>query len=55
MMKQSRSFEVSVAEAVVKILFAVGHFIIYRKTREGEKRNLADGVGGAVEGLVEHF
>ena len=50
---QSRSWEFSIAEVVAKILFAVGHFVIYRKTRKGEKQNLADGVGGAGTDFLE--
>ena len=50
---QSRSWEVSIAEIVVKILFAIGHFVIYRKTRTGEKQNLADGIGGAGTDFLE--
>ena len=44
----------SLAEFAVKIAFAVGHYIIYRKTRVEEKQNLADGVGGAVSDLAEN-
>lgn len=50
---QSNSWVISIAEAGVKIAFAIGHFILYRKTRDGEKQRLADGVGGAVTGLLE--
>ena len=50
---QSHSWVVSIAEAVVKIAFAIGHFILYRKTRDGEKQRLADKVGGVVTNLVD--
>ena len=50
---QSKSWEVSIAEAAVKILFAIGHFVIYHKTRRDEKQNLADGIGGAGTDFLE--
>lgn len=50
---QSRSWEVSIAEVVAKIAFAVGHFVIYRKTRDDEKQHLADGIGGAGTDFLE--
>jgi hypothetical protein len=50
---QSKSWIVSIAEAVAKIAFAIGHFILYRKTRDGEKQRLADKVGGTVTDLVD--
>lgn len=50
---QSNSWIVSIAEAGVKIGFAIGHFILYRKTRDGEKQRLADGVGGAITNLLD--
>ena len=49
---QSRSWEVSVAEVVIKLLFAVAHFVVYRKTMEGEKERLADQVGDGMAGFV---
>lgn len=45
----------SLAEIVVKVLFAIGHFVIYRKTRDDEKKNLADSLGGAATNLLESF
>ena len=51
---QSRSWEVSIAEVVVKILFAIGHFVIYRKTRNDEKQHLANGIGGAGTDFLEN-
>ena len=39
----------------MKIAFALGHFVIYRKTRKDEKQHLADGAGDAVEGFVQGF
>ena len=53
MIVQSRCWQTAIAEVVVKFLFAIGHFIIYRKTRKDEKQHLADGVGGAVTGFIE--
>lgn len=53
MMSQSKSWEVSVAEVVVKIAFAIGHFVVYRKTRGDEKQHFADGVGGAGTDFLE--
>lgn len=44
---QSRSWDVSIAEIVGKIVFAVGQFFVYRRTRDDEKHHLANGVGGA--------
>ncbi len=38
---------------MVKILFAIGHFVIYRKTRADEKQNLANGIGGAGTDFLE--
>ncbi len=52
---QSNSWVVSIVEVAVKILFAIGHFVIYRKTRDDEKQHLADGLGGAVTDIVENF
>ena len=43
------------AEIAFKVVFAIGHFIIYRKTRDDEKQHLADGLGGAVTDIVEDF
>lgn len=43
------------AEFALKAAFAIGHFVIYRKTREDEKQHLADGLGDATTGLVESF
>ncbi|CAD6572330.1 MAG: hypothetical protein ASARMPREDX12_005118 [Alectoria sarmentosa] len=51
---QSRSWEVSIAEVVAKILFAIGHFVIYRKTRDDEKQHLANGIGGAGTDFLEN-
>ena len=51
--QQSSSWETSLAEFVIKAAFAVGHFILYRKTRDDEKQNLADRLGGATTDLVE--
>ena len=51
---QTSSWKVSIAECVAKVAFAIGHFVIYRKTRENEKQNLADGLGGAFSDLAEH-
>lgn len=45
----------SVAEIALKIIFAVRHFIIYRKTRKGEKQRLANDMGSAFTTLVEDF
>ncbi|KAL8793859.1 MAG: hypothetical protein Q9195_003585 [Heterodermia aff. obscurata] len=39
---QGGSWNVSIAEVVVKILFAIGHFYIYRKKEPLEKQNFAD-------------
>lgn len=50
---QSKCWDLAIAEVVAKILFAMGHFIIYRKTRRDEKERLADGVGGAVTDFIE--
>ncbi|KAF6224522.1 hypothetical protein HO133_011099 [Letharia lupina] len=50
---QSKSWEVSLAEVVAKIVFAVGHYVIYRKTRDDEKQHLANGVGGAGTDFLE--
>ena len=50
---QSRSGDFSIAEVVIKVLFAIGHFVIYRKTRKGEKQNLADSIGGAGTDFLE--
>jgi len=52
---QSSSWEVSLAEIALKIVFAVAHFILYRKTREGEKQRLANEMGSAFTSLVEDF
>ena len=53
MRAQSKSWEVSIAETAVKILFAIAHFVIYRKTRRDEKQNFADGIGGAGTDFLE--
>ena len=53
MTSQSRSWEISIAEVVLKIVFAVGHFVIYRKTRADEKQHLANGIGGAGTDFLE--
>ncbi len=45
---------VSLAEVSVKVLFAVGHFFLYRKTNKDEKQNLADGLGGAASDLLQN-
>ena len=50
---QSKSWEVSLAEVVAKIVFAVGHYAIYMKTRDDEQQHLANGVGGAGTGFLE--
>ncbi|MCJ1275446.1 hypothetical protein MMC21_003249, partial [Puttea exsequens] len=52
----SQSWHVSLAEFILKIAFAVGHFVIYRKTRADEHNHLADGLGGAItDGLENAF
>ena len=39
----------------MKVVFAVIHFILYRKTRDGEKRNFANSVGGVASDLVSSY
>ena len=39
---------------MAKILFAIGHFVIYRKTRDDEKQHLANGIGGAGTDFLEN-
>ena len=55
MMAQSSSWGTSLAEFLIKSAFAVGHFIIYRKTRDEEKQYLADHLGDATTDFVESF
>lgn len=50
---QATSWEVSIAEVVIKVLFAVGHFVIYRKKRADEKTHLAEGIGDAATGFAQ--
>ncbi|KAK0514293.1 hypothetical protein JMJ35_002910 [Cladonia borealis] len=52
---QSSSWGTSLAEFLVKSAFAVGHFIIYRKTRDEEKQYFADHLGDATTDFVESF
>lgn len=49
---QTNSWFTSIATFVAKLLFAIGHYILNRKV-EGEKKGLADRIGGASLGLVE--
>ena len=35
------------------MLFAIGHFVIYHKTRDDEKQHLANGIGGAGTDFME--
>lgn len=51
---QSNSWSISLAEVAVKVIFAVGHFFLYRKTRTDEKKNLADGLGDATSDLLQN-
>lgn len=50
--EKSGSWFLSIAEFVVKIVFAVGHYYIYRKKEPLEKRDFADGIGDATTGLL---
>lgn len=47
------SWKVTIAEVAFKVIFAIGQFILYRKTREGAKQNLVDNLGGASVELVQ--
>ena len=42
----------SVAEVVAKVLFAIGHYIIYRKKDPLEKQAFADRLGDASTGFL---
>lgn len=48
---QTNSWHTSIAEFAAKTIFAIVHFIIFRKRVE-EKKNLADSMGDATTGLV---
>ena len=50
---QGWSWGFSIAEYVVKIIFAVGHFYLHRKV-QGEKQSLADNAGGATSDLLQN-
>ena len=52
--EQSSSWSFSVAEVAFKVVFAVGHFILYRKTNVDEKQNLADRLGDAASDLLKN-
>ena len=52
---KSSSWGTSLAEFLAKIAFAIGHFIIYRKTRDDEKQHLANGLGGAITDEIENI
>ena len=39
-------------EVVVKVIFAIGHFYIYRKKEPLEKQNFADRIGDASTGFL---
>lgn len=52
MAEQGSSWKVSIAEAVAKVLFAVGYFYIYRKKDPLEKQSFADSIGDASTGML---
>ncbi len=52
---QSSSWYVSLVEFLVKAGFAIGHFIIFRKTRDDAKNSLARGLGGAITDEIENI
>lgn len=54
MQAQSNSWRVSLVEVGTKVVFAVGHYFIYRKTRTDEKKNLAEGLGDATSDLLQN-
>lgn len=53
--KQGSSWAVSIAEVVVKILFAIRHYYIYRKKEPYEKQAFADRVGDTATGMLSNM
>ena len=52
-MWQASSWEASIAEWALRIVFAVGHYVLHRR-HMGEKKNLADNVGDATQDLLQN-
>ena len=40
-------------EVALKVLFAIAHFVLNRKTQDGEKQRLADSLNGATSDLLQ--
>ena len=51
--EKSNSWIVSIIEVVLKVIFAIAHFFLYRKAQEGEKQRLADQLGGGASDLLQ--